>query len=111
MFITGINSFARSQLLQSLDPGARPTGWAAFRMMAEVSKIKADPETSSLADLDSYSSNFWVAPDVSCMIYLVKDATMLNIVLSHRDNVDTGDFTYEQYKKMVDELFQEFEHP
>ena len=78
-------------------------------MMAEVSKIQADPVTADVANLQSYNSNLWIAPDRSCMVYLIKDATMLNIVLSHRDDIDTTNFTLEQYETVVDELFQDFE--
>jgi salicylate hydroxylase len=107
----GINSFARSQLLGSSDPGTQPTGWAALRMMAEVSKIQQNPATADLVNLDSYNSNFWIAPDRSCMTYLIKDASMLNIVLSHRDDIDTANMSYEDHVKLVDELFGDFERP
>ncbi|KAL7800471.1 hypothetical protein V8C43DRAFT_208105 [Trichoderma afarasin] len=105
----GINSLARSQLLGSRDPGSQPTGWAAFRMTAEVSKLKADPVTSNLIDLQSRSSNWWIAPHISCMTYLIKDATMLNIVLAHRDNINTKEFTTEEYNKTVRSIFKDFE--
>lgn len=107
----GINSFARSQLLGSSDPGTQPTGWAALRMMAEISKIKANPLTAGLVDLNTYNSNFWIAPDKSCMTYWIKDASMLNIVLSHRDNIDMRNLTYEEHKEFVDNLFGEFDLP
>ncbi|KAM0514739.1 hypothetical protein ACHAPE_006413 [Trichoderma viride] len=105
----GINSLARSKLLGSKNPGSQPTGWAAFRMTAEVSKLKADPTTSSLVDLQSRSSNFWIAPQISCMTYLIKDATLLNIVLSHRDDVDTRDLGPDECRKIVRDLFKDFE--
>ncbi|KAJ5630445.1 salicylate hydroxylase [Penicillium longicatenatum] len=107
----GINSFARSQLLGSSDPGTQPTGWAALRMMAEISKIKANPLTADLVDLNTYNSNFWIAPDTSCMTYWIKDASMLNIVLSHRDNIDMRHFSYEQHKQVVDNLFGQYDLP
>lgn len=77
-------------------------------MMAEVSKIKEHPELTDLGIGSPYNSNFWIAPDVSCMTYQIKDATMLNIVLSHRDKVDTTNLTYEEHKAMVNELFGDF---
>ncbi|KAJ6134520.1 hypothetical protein N7523_000842 [Penicillium sp. IBT 18751x] len=107
----GINSFARSQLLMSSDPGPQPTGWAALRMMAEVSKIQQNPATADLVNLKSYNSNFWIAPDRSCMTYLIKDASMLNIVLSHRDDTDMSKLSYGDLKKVVDDLFGDFEEP
>ncbi|KAJ6103369.1 salicylate hydroxylase [Penicillium sp. IBT 16267x] len=103
----GINSYARSQLLGCSDPGTQLTGWAALRMMAEISKIKTNPLTADLVDLTTYNSNFWIAPDKSCMIYWIKDASMLNIVLSHRDDIDMRDLTYEEHKEVVDNLFKE----
>ncbi|KAK4078689.1 uncharacterized protein Triagg1_3020 [Trichoderma aggressivum f. europaeum] len=105
----GINSLARSQVLGSRDPGSLPTGWAAFRMTAEVSKLKADSVTSSLIDLQSRNSNWWIAPHISCMTYLIKDTTMLNIVLSHRDNINTKEFTTGEYNKTVRSIFKDFE--
>lgn len=107
----GINSFARSQLLGSSDPGTQPTGWAALRMMADISKIKANPLTAGLVDLNTYNSNFWIAPDKSCMTYWIKGASMLNIVLSHRDDIDMRNLTYEQHKEFVDNHFGEFDLP
>ncbi|RFU74556.1 salicylate hydroxylase [Trichoderma arundinaceum] len=105
----GINSFARSQLLGSKDPGSLPTGWAAFRMTAEVSKLKADLTTSNLMDLQSCNSNMWIAPHLSCMTYLIKDATLLNIVLSHRDDINTKGFSPREYSRTVREMFKDFE--
>ncbi|KAH0591716.1 hypothetical protein MHUMG1_10546 [Metarhizium humberi] len=107
----GINSFARQQLLGASDPGSRPTGWAAFRMSAEMGRVRDDPVLARVTGLESGSSNFWIAPHRSCMTYLVKGGTMLNIVLSHRDDVDTRGFSREQYKQTVDEQFRSFDTP
>ncbi|PHH59544.1 hypothetical protein CDD81_2875 [Ophiocordyceps australis] len=105
----GINSTARAQLLGPLDPGSQPTGWAAFRMMTSVSKLRDDPVTADLANLETGSSGLWIAPNRSCMTYLVKEGTMLNVVLSHPDDVDTRNFSPQEYKKTVDDMFQDFE--
>jgi salicylate hydroxylase len=78
-------------------------------MTAEVSKLKADPITSSLVNLQSRSSNFWIAPQISCMTYLIKDATLLNIVFTHRDDVDTRDLAPDECEKIVRSLFKDFE--
>lgn len=43
------------------------------------------------------------------MTYLIKDATLLNIVLSHRDDVNTKDFTPSEYNETVRNLFKDFE--
>lgn len=107
----GINSFARKQFLGDEDPGAKPTGWAAIRMMAQVSTLKADPATANLVDLETHSSNLWIAPGSSCMTYQIKDATMLNIVLSHRDNINMFQFTPAQYQRTMKELTKDYEEP
>lgn len=78
-------------------------------MTAEVSKLRADPAVASLIDLQSRSSNWWIAPQLSCMTYLIKDATLLNIVLSHRDDINTKDFTAIEYNKTVRNRFKDFE--
>ncbi|ORY60964.1 uncharacterized protein BCR38DRAFT_443046 [Pseudomassariella vexata] len=103
----GINSLARKQFLGPDDPGALPTGWAAFRMICSADAIKADASVAPL--LEGYGSNLWIDHNVSCMTYLIKDSTMLNIVLSHRDDVETQDWTPEYHKTYVDGLFKEFD--
>ena len=108
---TGINSFARSQLLGDQDPGSRPTGWAAVRMMTEISTLEQDPITAPLVHKETRSSCLWLAAGRSAMTYQVKDGTMLNIVLSHRDDVDMSNFTLEQYQETVREWFADFEEP
>lgn len=77
-------------------------------MMAEVSKIKDDPQLRELGIDIPCNSNFWIAPNRSCMTYQIKDATMLNIVLSHRDTVDTSALSYEEHKAIVNDLFEDF---
>lgn len=77
--------------------------------MADVATIKADPAISHLVDMESLSSHLWIGPSRSCMAYLVKDATMLNIVLSHPDDIDTSDFTLQEYINVVHDLFNDFE--
>lgn len=104
----GINSFARKQFLGTEDPGTKSTGWAAFRTICPSAAIKADPTTADLLDEDG-SSNLWIAHNASCMTYLIKDATMLNIVLSHRDDVDTASWSLEQHREYVGSLFDDFD--
>lgn len=80
-------------------------------MSAEMGRVRDDPVLARVTGLESGSSNFWIAPHRSCMTYLVKGGTMLNIVLSHRDDVDTRGFSREQYKQTVDEQFRSFDTP
>lgn len=105
----GINSLSRKQLLGAADPGSQPTGWAAIRMMVEVADIHADPAIADIANTETRSSHLWIAPGKSCMSYQIKDGTLLNIVLSHPDDIDMSKFTLDEYKAFVKETFQDFE--
>lgn len=105
----GINGNGRRALLQD-EKGAtdaRPTGWAAYRLMAAVSSMKEDEELVNL--IADNKSQFWVGDGASCMTYLVKDATMLNIVLSHHDDRNTDGYGPEEYRRAVDDLMAPFE--
>ncbi|KAM3470351.1 hypothetical protein MY5147_006452 [Beauveria neobassiana] len=105
----GINSFARRQLLGDTNGSARPTGLAAVRAMAEVTQIKADPQLASVADLETYSSHLWIAPGRSVMAYLIKEAKLFNVVLSHPDDIDMSQFTPDEYKAFAQDLVKDFE--
>ncbi|PMB68810.1 3-hydroxybenzoate 6-hydroxylase 1 [Beauveria bassiana] len=106
----GINSFARRQLLgDTTNASARPTGLAAVRAMAEVAQIQADPQLASVADLETYSSQLWIAPGRSVMAYLIKEAKLFNVVLSHPDDIDMSRFTPDEYKAFAQDLVKDFE--
>ena len=55
--LAGIKSLARQQIDGRHDGGPINTGFAAYRAMVDVSKMREDPETSSL--LDSPAQNIW----------------------------------------------------
>ena len=80
-------------------------------MMADVNALKADPLTADVVDLETHSSHLWIAPNASCMTYQIKDGTMLNIVLSHRDDVNMFNYTLAQYRDAVGQLVEGFEQP
>ncbi|KAM0744074.1 hypothetical protein ACQRIT_001388 [Beauveria bassiana] len=105
----GINSFARRQLLGDTNGSARPTGLAAVRAMAEVAQIHADPQLASVADLETFSSHLWIAPGRSVMAYLIKEAKLFNVVLSHPDDIDMSQFTPDEYKAFAQDLVKDFE--
>lgn len=44
------------------------------------------------------------------MTYLIKNASMLNIVLSHRDNIDTSAWSSQRYREEVQGMFADW-HP
>ncbi|KAJ3492744.1 hypothetical protein NLG97_g5170 [Lecanicillium saksenae] len=105
----GINSFSRRQLLGDVNTSAKPTGLAALRTMAEVVQMKADPMLADMADLDTYSSHLWIAPDSFVMAYLIREASLFNVVLSHPDDVDMSKFTIEEYRAFAKDLVKDYE--
>lgn len=77
--------------------------------MADVARLKADPLVADLADLSTFSSHLWIAPGKSIMAYLIKEATALNVVLSHPDDIDMSKFTADEYRSFATDLVQGFE--
>ena len=103
----GIKSFARKEFLGNGE-GAKgweeKTRWAAYRCMAPVEKLKKNPLTEHLGR--DYNCNCWTGDGRVVMTYLVKEAKMLNVVLSHRDDVDTTGWTSEQFKAEIGNTFK-----
>jgi salicylate hydroxylase len=104
--VDGINSDARKSLLNSTGDDLEKTGWAAYRAVAPVDKIKANPLTAHLGS--QHSCNCWVGENCSVMTYMVKNSKILNIVLSHPDDVDTSEWTPEQYQAEIKRIFKGF---
>ncbi|KAH7407169.1 salicylate hydroxylase [Cadophora sp. MPI-SDFR-AT-0126] len=106
----GIKSFARKAFLgegngEGEGKWEEKTGWAAYRCMAPVEKLKANPLTEHLGS--DYNCNCWTGEGRVVMTYLVKEAKMLNVVLSHLDDVDTTGWTPEQYKTEIGRTFKD----
>lgn len=110
--VDGIHSHARQFLLGSDAPqgdlgnNLEKSGWAAYRLMAEVSQLKDNEATRALAT--SHKCNCVVGNGCSVMTYMVKGTDKLNLVLSHRDDVETTHWTQEQYREAVRNLFKGF---
>lgn len=102
----GINSSARRQFLgQDQDRGPQKTGWAAYRMLADVSRIRAaDPTTADL--VARQNNHLWIGDGRSAMTYMIYESTVLNMVMSHRDDVDTTSWTPDEYMREVKSLFK-----
>ncbi|KAF5854552.1 hypothetical protein GGP41_007331 [Bipolaris sorokiniana] len=96
----GINSSARGQLMQSLGAPQQEwvvgTGMAAYRVMADVKEVRADPLTREI--VEEHAGNCWADTHKLVMTYMVRGSDKLNLVLSHPDTVDTSAWTQEQYK-------------
>jgi len=106
----GIHSFARRTLNPSLkynSNGLEKSGWAAYRKIVPVAALKSNPLTKFLTE--DYEGNCWVGENKLVMTYLVKGASLLNIVLSHPDDVDTTEWSPERYDIEIREFYKEAE--
>lgn len=99
----GVNSVARKAFLPGLGDGLEKTGWAAYRSMVSVEKIKANPTTAHL--VGQHSCNCW-SGDQHCIVsYLVNNGSMLNMALSHPDDLDASGWTSEQCSAEIKRLY------
>ncbi|QDS75985.1 hypothetical protein FKW77_004279 [Venturia effusa] len=103
----GINSMARKTFLPELEDGLEKTGWAAYRVVVPVDRIKANPITAHV--VDRHGCNCWVGDQHCFMSYLVKNSSVLNLVLSHPDDVDAAGWTSEQYAAEFKRLFSHWD--
>lgn len=101
--VDGVNSVARKAFLPDVGDGLEKTGWAAYRTMASVDKIKANPKIAHI--VAQQKCNCWVGDRKLVMSYLVNNNEMLNLVLSHPDDVDTSKWTSEQCQAELKQLY------
>ena len=66
-------------------------------MMVSVEKLKQDSRSADL--VSKHTCNCWVSDQKCVMTYMFKGAEWLNMVFSHRDDVDTSTWTPKMYKK------------
>ncbi|KAF3047046.1 hypothetical protein E8E12_010772 [Didymella heteroderae] len=71
------------------------TGWAAYRLMADVEAIRNDALTKEV--VDEHAGNCWADANKSVMMYMIRGSGKLNVVLSHPDEFDTSTWTRVQY--------------
>lgn len=114
----GINSSARTQFLEGFSSNLKrneeleSTGWAAYRLMANVEDVRDDPLTREL--VSEHAGNCWyIYPSLfptmekltnpradtnkSVMTYMIRDSGKLNLVLSHPDTIETSTWSREHY--------------
>ncbi|KAL1601764.1 hypothetical protein SLS60_006679 [Paraconiothyrium brasiliense] len=121
----GVNSSARTQLLESLESNTRQkneleaTGWAAYRLMVDVEKVRQENLTREI--VSEHAGNCWysrISPipyvlltipradtNRSVMTYMIRDSGKLNIVLSHPDDVDTSTWTRKQFLTKIESYY------
>ena len=101
--VDGINSFARKSFLPEVGHGLERTAHAAYRTMAPVDAVKANPETAHI--VAEHSCNCWVGENTLIMTYMIKNSQKFNMVLCHPDDVDTSDWTAENYRAELQRLY------
>lgn len=110
--VDGINSSARQyfrekgSLANAEGDGLEKTGWAAFRLMADVASLSEHEGLKHLAA--SHRCICAVGDGCSIMRYKVKGPDKLNLVLSHPDNVDTTEWNQQRYRDAIRQLFAGF---
>jgi salicylate hydroxylase len=92
----GINSSARQSFLPETGRGLETTGWAAYRVMAPVWKLKNDPRTADL--VSEHTCNCWVGDRRLVMTYMIQGSEWLNIALSHPNDIDTSSWSPDHYR-------------
>jgi salicylate hydroxylase len=100
--VDGIHSVARKEFLPDIGDGLERTGWAAFRAIVPVDKIKANPQTAHI--VAQHKCNCWVGDQNLVMTYLINNAEILNMAFSHLDDVDTSTWTSERYQAELKKL-------
>lgn len=99
----GVNSVARKAFLPEIGDGLEKTGWAAYRSMVPVEKIKANPMTAHV--VKRHTCDCW-SGDQHCVVsYLVNNGSMLNMAFSHPDDVDASGWTSEQCSAELKRLY------
>ncbi|KAL2817024.1 hypothetical protein BDW59DRAFT_182366 [Aspergillus cavernicola] len=82
----GIKSVARSVLLEGQEMPFRKSGFAAYRAVVDVNKMRSDSELSWI--LERPALNIWIGDSRHVMTYTIGAGKEFNMVLSHPDSSD-----------------------
>ncbi|KAL2844124.1 FAD/NAD(P)-binding domain-containing protein [Aspergillus pseudoustus] len=82
----GIKSVARMVLLEGQEMSFTRPGFAAYRAVVEVEKMRNDPELSWI--LERPALNIWIGDSRHVMTYTIGAGKAFNMVLSHPDSSD-----------------------
>jgi hypothetical protein len=88
------------------DSGTLSVGWAAFRILTDVRKIQEDPEISWIVSQPKL--HLWVGPAHSVMTYVVLGSSVLNIVLSHPDDIDNSGWNGDRIRQEIAKQFEDW---
>ena len=100
----GIKSEARRVVLGGSDQPPCKAGFAAYRAMVEVEKMSGDAELEELLRIPG--QNLWVGNQRHVMTYTVAGGKYFNMVLSHPEDEDPGDWNQ---KTVVEDMKANFQ--
>lgn len=89
----GLRSEARKVVLQGKDQPPQRTGFAAYRAVVDVEKMRADPDVAWL--LEKPGLNCWIGDMRHVMTYTIAAGKSFNMVLSHPEESDPSTWRQE----------------
>ncbi len=75
-------------------------------MLTDVRKIQEDPEISWIVSQPKL--HLWVGPAHSVMTYMVLGSSVLNVVLSHPDDIDTSGWSGDRIRQEIAKQFEDW---
>ncbi|KAL1968737.1 hypothetical protein VTN77DRAFT_1563 [Rasamsonia byssochlamydoides] len=100
----GVKSTARKEVLGGADKPPQRTGFAVYRAVVDIDRIRADPETAWLLEKPAF--NLWLGDARHVMTYTIGAGKSFNMVLSHPDDTDPATWNQEE---ALDNMRKEFE--
>ncbi|KAJ5151590.1 hypothetical protein N7492_009885 [Penicillium capsulatum] len=89
-----VNSTARAVLMGGTNIPPQRTGFAAYRAVMDLERMRADPEIASLLETPAF--NLWLGDKRHVMTYVIGADKWFNMVLSHPDDSDSAQWTHDQ---------------
>ncbi|KAJ5691804.1 hypothetical protein N7462_001227 [Penicillium macrosclerotiorum] len=82
----GVNSAARQVVLGGANHPPQRTGFAAYRAVVDIERMKADSDVAWILDQPAF--NLWLGDNRHVMTYVIGAGKSFNMVLSHPDDSD-----------------------
>lgn len=84
----GVKSIGRTQVLGFEDAPVH-SGYAVWRAYSDAAIFKGDPLVAPLLNKDT--TQLWIGPDLHGFVTVLRDATEINAVLTHKDVSDIAE--------------------
>ncbi|KAJ5577538.1 uncharacterized protein N7459_006502 [Penicillium hispanicum] len=102
----GVNSTAREVVLGGTSSPPQRTGFAAYRAVVDIDRMRAEPELSWLLEKPSF--NLWLGDNRHVMTYVIGAGKSFNMVLSHPDDSDVSGWNQDKDTNLAN-MRKEFE--